>query len=91
MDQQAELKRRNYHLLQEIGKNITYYRKQLGLTQELLAEKIDISRVHLARVETGMCAASLPLLFSISVVLDIPLKELFDFEAGTADMYDVEG
>lgn len=91
MTRDAAVKRQNYHLLQQIGRNITYYRKQLGLTQELLAEKIGISRAHLARVETGMGAASLPLLCAISVALDIPLKALFDFEAGTAGMYGAEG
>lgn len=73
---------RDYQLLQRIGANIVYYRKQLGLTQERMAEKADISRAHLARIESGMGAASLPLLFSISDVLDIPLKDLFDFPEG---------
>lgn len=80
MAQQAVLKRQDYRLLQEIGKNIAYYRKQLGLTQELLAEKMGISRAHLARVEAGLGAASLPMLSAISVALDIPLKALFDLQ-----------
>lgn len=80
MTQQTVLKRQDYHLLQQIGKNIVHYRKQLGLTQEAMAEKVDISRAHLARVETGMGVASLPLLFAISVALDIPLKALFDLQ-----------
>lgn len=79
MAQQTVLKREDYHLLQKIGKNIVCYRKQQGLTQEAMAEMVDISRAHLARVETGMGVASLPLLFAISVALDIPLKALFDF------------
>lgn len=87
MSHQAVLKRQDYHLLQQIGKNITYYRKQQGFTQEVMAEKIGISRAHLARVETGMGAASLTLLCAISEALDVPLKALFDFEAGTADIY----
>lgn len=83
MAQQVTLSRRDYQLFQQIGENIAYYRKQLGLSQEALAEKADISRAHLARVETGMGAASLPLLFSISDVLEIPLKDLFDFPEGS--------
>lgn len=82
MAQQEVLNRRDCQLLQQIGANIVYYRKQLGLTQERMAEKADISRAHLARIESGMGAASLPLLFSISDVLDIPLKDLFDFPEG---------
>lgn len=82
MLQQTISRTRDYQLLQMIGANIVYYRKQLGLTQEKLAEKADISRVHLARIESGMGAASLPLLFSISDVLEIPLKDLFEFPEG---------
>lgn len=90
MAEHAHLRSRDYRLLQEIGKNISHYRTQIGLSQEALAEKVDVSRVHLARVESGMGAASLPLLFSISEALDIPIKLLFDFETGTADIYDAE-
>ena len=82
MAQQSVLNRRDCQLLQMIGANIVYYRKQLGLTQEKMAEKADISRVHLARVEAGIGTASLPLLFTISEALDIPLKALFDFPEG---------
>lgn len=79
MAQPAALNQRECRLLKMIGANIVYYRKQLGLTQEKMAERADISRVHLARVETGVGAASLPLLFTISETLDVPLKALFDF------------
>lgn len=79
---QQTMSKKDYQLLQLIGANIAQYRKQLGLSQEKMAEKADISRAHLARIEQGMGAASLPLLFSISDALDIPLKDLFDFPAG---------
>lgn len=79
MAQQAVLNRRDCQLLQMIGANIAQYRKQNGLSQEKMAERAGVSRAHLARIETGMGVASLPLLFSISDALDIPLKALFDF------------
>ncbi len=79
MAQQVTFNRQDYHRLQQLGANIVHYRKQLGLSQEKMAEKADISRAHLARIEQGMGAASLPLLFSISDALEIPLKDLFDF------------
>lgn len=82
MAKQAMLKREDYSRLQKIGANIAQYRKRCDLSQEELAERTDISRVHLARIEQGMGAASLPLLFSISDALDIPLKYLFDFPVG---------
>ena len=79
MAQQAVLNRRDCQLLQMIGANIAQYRKQNGLSQEKMAERAGVSRAHLARIETGMGVASLPLLFSISDALDVPLKALFDF------------
>lgn len=33
--------------------NIKQIRKELGLTQKQLAEKLGCSRVHISRVETG--------------------------------------
>lgn len=77
---QQTMSKKDYQLLQQIGANIVYYRKQLGLTQEGLAEQADISRAHLARIENGMGAASLPLLFTLCDVLDIPLKALFEVQ-----------
>lgn len=79
---QQTMSKKDYQLLQLIGANIAQYRKQLGLSQEKMAERADISRVHLARIEQGMGAASLPLLFSISDALEIPLKNLFEFPVG---------
>ena len=79
---QQTMSKKDYQLLQLIGANIAQYRKQLGLSQEKTAERADISRVHLARIEQGMGAASLPLLFSISDALEIPLKNLFEFPVG---------
>ena len=35
------------------GKNIAKYRKEKHLTQNLLAEKLDVSREHLAKIETA--------------------------------------
>ncbi len=37
----------------EIGKRIKEYRKKCGLTQEQLAEKIDLSTNHLSAIERG--------------------------------------
>lgn len=82
MLQQTISRTRDYQLLQQIGANIAYYRKQLGLSQEALAELMGISKAHLGRVERGMVVASLPLLFSASEALDILLKALFDFPQG---------
>ena len=62
-----------------LGLNIAYYRKEKGLSQNELAEAVDISRTHMSRVETADCAVSLDVVFDICDVLDIPPQKLFDF------------
>lgn len=63
----------------KLGLNIAYYRKAQGLSQEKLAEKADISRTHMSRIENSDCAASLDVLFSIARVLGITVSALFEF------------
>lgn len=62
-----------------LGLNIAYYRKERGLSQMQLAEKINISRTHMSRIETADCAVSLDVVFDICDVLNITPSKLFDF------------
>lgn len=65
----------------EIGYNISYYRKHRGLTQEQLAEKLNISRQHLGAIEAPNIVRpiSLELLFNIATVLKIEPYKLLVF------------
>lgn len=60
---------------------LCYYRKRAGYTQEQLAEKLDISRQHLAAVESPNMnrTLSLELLFNIATVLNIEPYLLLKF------------
>lgn len=62
-----------------IGKQIAKYRKERGLTQNQLSEILDISREHLAKIETAKRGISLGLVFEISEALNISEKDLFNF------------
>lgn len=62
-----------------LGKNIKQARKQKNFSQNKLAELLDISREHLAKIETAKRALSLGLLFKICEVLKISEQELFNF------------
>ena len=62
-----------------LGLNISYYRKVRGVSQMELAEKINVSRTHMSRIETAECAVSLDVIFEICSALDVPPKDLFDF------------
>lgn len=55
-----------YYDVYESGKRIQEIRKSHGLTQEQLAEKLNISTVHLAKIEIGSRSCSLDILISIA-------------------------
>ena len=62
-----------------LGLNIAYYRKERGLSQESLAELVNISRTHMSRIETADCAVSLDVVFDICDALNVPPSKIFDF------------
>lgn len=63
----------------QLGRNIFNKRKQKGYSQNELAEMLDISREHLAKIETAKRCISLGLLIDIAEKLDIPVRDFFDF------------
>ena len=64
------------HLL---GENIKRIRRRQHITQENLAELVDRSKNHISKIEQGLTNPPLDLLISISNVLNVSLKDLFDF------------
>ena len=63
----------NYY---EIGQRIRKIRKAHGLSQEQLAERVNISTTHMSHIETGSTKLSLPVLVDIAVVLDVRTDDL---------------
>lgn len=55
----------------EIGKRIRAIRKKQGISQEQLAEMIDMSIVHVSHIETANTKLSLPTLISIANALSV--------------------
>lgn len=64
-----------------LGLTIAYYRELRGLTQAELAEATNLSRTHISNIEApnGKTSISLNKLFDIADVLEVPVKDLFDF------------
>ena len=60
----------------EIGSRIQKLRREKGLTQEKLAEQLNISTVHLAKTEAGKRSCSLDVLSNVAVFLDTSLDYL---------------
>ena len=65
--------------IKKLGESIATRRKELHLTQNQLAEIVDISREHLAKIETAKRSISLDLLIAIADALKIKVNELFKF------------
>ena len=63
----------------EIGAKIKNLRLSRGMTQEQLAEKCNISRTYMQKIETAACSCTLDTLMDIAEALNIPLKKLFEF------------
>jgi transcriptional regulator with XRE-family HTH domain len=60
-----------------LGNNIRLHRKKLNLTQEELAEKLEVSSTHLARLEAGAKFASPELIAKLAETFSISPAFLF--------------
>ena len=64
----------------ELGQKIRRMRIRRGLTQEILAEKVDISQRTLSGIETGENFVTAETLDKLVVALDTTFEELFATE-----------
>lgn len=60
-----------------LGKKVQKLRKNLGYSQEELAEKINISRTHIGHIEQGRKSPSFKVLDKIAKVLKVKISDLF--------------
>lgn len=62
------------------SRNIRYYRKQNHLTQEMLAEKADLSISYIKQIESGneFKNVSLTAMLKLSKALGITVRDLFE-------------
>lgn len=65
-------------MLRDVGRRIAELRSDRGLTQERLAELVDVSTRYLQRVERGGASASLLFLARVAEALDAKMPELFE-------------
>lgn len=61
------------------GLNVAFYRKRKRLTQVQLADLVGVDRSHISAIEVGKVGASFDLIFTLSTVLEVSAKQLFDF------------
>ena len=65
-----------YYDPKESGKRIQTMRNSMGLTQEQLAERLNIATSTLGNIERGSKGISMDLAVEISIVLDVSLDYL---------------
>ncbi|OVE53978.1 helix-turn-helix domain-containing protein [Chryseobacterium mucoviscidosis] len=63
-------------LLTTIAKNVLYYRKKKGFTQEDLANEADIDRTYIGYIENARHNVTLGMLQKIATALEIPIQFL---------------
>ena len=63
-----------------LGERIKELRKNQHMSQEQLAEKIQIAAKNLSRIEVGQGYPSLDTLEQIAVVLRVEMRDFFEFQ-----------
>jgi len=71
----------------ELGRNVQKYRKLNKMTQEKLAELIEVEINSISSIETGRYFPSPDNLVKIAQALNVSLSDLFKFGANTAESY----
>ena len=73
-------------MLTKIGKRIKATRLSRGITQEQLAEKVNLSLTSISRLENGKAMVSIEKLFNIATALNTDLAILLcDYITSSAD------
>ncbi len=70
-----------------IGERIKRARKSKGITQEAMAEKLNVSIGYVSQVERGVTKISLDLLAAISTILDCDIASLISATAVNSSEY----
>jgi transcriptional regulator with XRE-family HTH domain len=66
--------------LKRLGKRITSKREALGLSREVFAQQIKLTRMHLYRIENGNTHTTITVLRRIAIALEMNLGELVSFD-----------
>jgi transcriptional regulator with XRE-family HTH domain len=64
----------------DMGKRIKQARKQLGITQQALADAVGFDRSYLSKIESGVAECSASQLYHISKFLRVPVSVFYGEE-----------
>ncbi len=68
-----------------ISKNLQIFRKQMNLTQEALAEKVDVARQTIVKWESGESAPDLKMAGRLAEALQVSLDDLVNASEGEVE------
>lgn len=74
--------------LKFIGNNIQLARLKMGLTQETLAEKCNVSTNYISSLERGITSGSIPLIIDICNVLNVTPNFIFKHSIDSENLKD---
>lgn len=61
----------------KVGERIQYWRKQRGITQDVLSALSGIDRANLSRIESGKAEPGIRTVYRISQALNLKITDLF--------------
>jgi len=59
-----------------IGHKISSLRRQMGLSQQKLADNLNIARTSVGNIEKGRHQTSIPILYKIAIFFDVKVESL---------------
>ena len=68
---------REQEFLSSFGRRLAFVRKQKGMTQEGLAELVEVHRTYIGFIEQGKRNPSIGNIYKIATALKVPVKSLF--------------
>ncbi len=68
-------------LLKKFGKNVKIERVRKDLTQDQLAEIMDVSQNYVSKIESGLQNMSLGKVLELSEYLDVDIETLLNFKS----------
>lgn len=68
-----------------IGENIRQLRRERGMTQEQLAERLNLSTAAVSKWETGSAYPDITLVIPLAQVFDVSIDELMDYNVAKMD------
>jgi len=71
------MKDQYYVEYRNLGLSVSYFRKRKGLTQQNVADTMDVSYETISRIENANTGISLDMLFDLCKAIDVTLSELF--------------